>query len=82
MTEACKSSNVLKYFRCVESFSVFFQSFSIWLYLEKKRVPKPTSNFNLINTTMITFMDENGIRTFKFNGSDNLIASWATQESK
>jgi hypothetical protein len=31
---------------------------------------------------MITFMDENGIRTFKFNDSDNLIASWATQESK
>jgi hypothetical protein len=38
--------------------------------------PKITSDFNLKNTTMITFMDENGIRTFKYNDSENLIASW------
>ena len=25
---------------------------------------------------MITFMDENGIRTFKYNDSENLMASW------
>ena len=36
---------------------------------------KTTSDFNLKNTTMITFMDENGIRTFKFNHSDNLMPS-------
>ena len=39
-------------------------------------LPKTTSNFNLKNTTMITFMDENGIRTFKYNDSENLMASW------
>ena len=38
-------------------------------------LPKTTSDFNLKNTTMITFIDENGIRTFKFNDSDNLMAS-------
>ena len=38
-------------------------------------LPKTTSDFNLKNTTMITFMDENGIRTFKFNHGDNLMAS-------
>ena len=25
---------------------------------------------------MITFMDENGIRTIKYNDSENLMASW------
>ena len=38
-------------------------------------LPKTTSDFNLKNTTMITFIDENGIRKFKFNDSGNLIAS-------
>jgi hypothetical protein len=40
-----------------------------------KWLHKTTSDFNLKNTTMITFMDENSIRTFKFNHSDNLMAS-------
>jgi hypothetical protein len=38
--------------------------------------PKITSDFNLKKITMITFMDENGIRTFKYNDSENLMASW------
>jgi len=30
---------------------------------------------------MITFMDENGIRTFKFNDSDNSMASWVNKRT-